>query len=126
MARMAKEVSSRNTKAQIYEAYQELSAEHEQLQGQYAALVKEKQALEKRAASPPAASRATERQEAAPKPAAPPPDRPAPQGDAQEKQIDQGKVSARAFKFFRGGKRVASSYYQLHACHPGSLHLINQ
>jgi hypothetical protein len=50
---MAKQVSSRNTKAQILEAYNELYREHERLQAEQARLLKEKQALEKSADKPP-------------------------------------------------------------------------
>jgi hypothetical protein len=52
---MAKQVSSRNTKAQILEAYGQLYDEHERLQAEHTRLLKEKQALEKTAATPPTA-----------------------------------------------------------------------
>jgi uncharacterized phage infection (PIP) family protein YhgE len=50
---MAKQVSSKNLKAEILEAYDELYEEHERMRAEQARLLKEKQALEKRTAQPP-------------------------------------------------------------------------
>lgn len=63
---MAKSISSRNTKAQILEAYDELYEEHDRLQARLKQLLADKEALEKRLAEARPVSGAVE------KPAAPP------------------------------------------------------